>query len=519
MIIINNILLSPEDDEKKVFDIAAKRLHGVRADRMEIRKKAIDTRRCVRLVYSVAAYFEDDKTQRRLCERDKNLVLKEETQALPGIEFKNASLPPVVVGFGPAGMFAALMLARAGQKPIILERGSSIEKRIIAVENFWAGGVLQNTNVQFGEGGAGTFSDGKLTTGINDPLCEGVLRELVRFGADKSILVKAKPHIGTDALRKIVKNIRLEIEKLGGRILFDTRLAGIKQRNGALCAAVTDDGEIPCDRLVLAIGHSARDTLSALLESGIEMEKKPFSVGVRLEQRQCDVDAAMYGRYAGHPMLPPAEYKLSYRENGRGVYSFCMCPGGYIVASASEQGGVVTNGMSYSGRDGENANAAIAVSVLPQDLESDVLSGVRFQQQLERAAFKAGGENYYAPSQTVRNFVNNQLGSLSCAVKPTYRPGVLSADFNQMLPSFVCNMLKSGFAVFDKRREGFNSINGILTGVETRTSSPVRILRGDDFQAPSCRGLYPCGEGAGYAGGIMSAAVDGIRVACAMSEQ
>ncbi len=512
MIIINDIILTPDENEDRVFEIAKSRLRGEKPESLKIRKKAVDTRRSVRLLYSVSAHF-DKSAEKRLANRDKKLIYRQETDKIEIPVCSESAVPPVVVGFGPGGMFCALTLARAGLKPIVIERGSSIEKRELLVEKFWAGGVLAETNVQFGEGGAGTFSDGKLTTGINSPLCDSVLRDFVKFGADRGILTAAKPHIGTDVLRGIVKNIRCEIERLGGKVLFDTKLTGLDIKNDRIAGIKTTGGELPCDTLILALGHSARDTQEMLLKSGFEMEKKPFSVGVRLEQKQETVDKAMYGEFAGHPALPPAEYKLSHREGERGVYSFCMCPGGYVVASASEEGGVVTNGMSLHGRDGENANAAIAVSVLPGDLESDVLSGARFQRMLETKAYKLGGGNYFAPCQKTADFIEGRKSDLNSAVEPTYRPGVRAADLNDALPKFVCDMLKTGFAVFDKGRHGFDLIGGILTGVETRTSSPVRILRDEHLQAPSCRGVYPCGEGAGYAGGIMSAACDGMKIA------
>ncbi|MBQ3593310.1 MAG: FAD-dependent oxidoreductase [Clostridia bacterium] len=512
MIIINDIILTPDDDEQKVFEIAKRRLRSEVPDSLSIRKKAVDTRRSVRLVYSVSAHL-GEKAEKRLVSRDKKLVYRGDTQRKEIAVCPERENPPIVVGFGPGGMFCALTLARAGLKPIVIERGSPIERRKLLVEKFWAGGALSHTNVQFGEGGAGTFSDGKLTTGINSPLCDDVLSDFVKFGADESILTAAKPHIGTDVLCDIVRNVRCEIERLGGKVLFDNALTGLDIKNGKIAGVKTTLGDMPCDTLVLALGHSARDTQEMLLANGFEMEKKAFSVGVRLEQKQETVNRAMYGEYAGHPALPPAEYKLSYREGQRGVYSFCMCPGGYVVASASEEGGVVTNGMSLHGRDGDNANAAIAVSVLPTDLESDVLSGVRFQRELERKAFELGGANYFAPCQKTADFIEGRKGNLTSDIVPTYRPGVREADLNEALPKFVCDMLKTGFAVFDKNRSGFNSMGGILTGVETRTSSPVRILRNEELQAPSCKGVYPCGEGAGYAGGIMSAACDGMKIA------
>ncbi len=425
-----------------------------------------------------------------------------------------AAHPIVVVGFGPAGMFAALTLAEQGYRPIVLERGPAMEERVATVSGFWQGGAFSPAaNVQFGEGGAGTFSDGKLTTRISDSRCEHVLRRLVEFGAPEEILVKAKPHIGTDLLRGVVKNLRERILALGGQILFRTQLVGLRQENGILKAVRTNQGEIAADGLVLAIGHSARDTFSMLLENGITMETKPFSVGVRAEHLQTEIDKGLYGAVAGHPALPPGEYQLSYREGNRGVYTFCMCPGGVVVPAGSEENTVVTNGMSEFARNGRNANAAVVVSVDAKDFGEHPLDGMLFQQRLERQAFLLGGGSYAAPVQDVGSFLNGRAGFSVGRVKPSYARGVCGADFTTLFPPFVTDMLQKGLRQFDRKLPGYAAADTVLTGPETRTSSPVRILRGENCESVSCKRLYPCGEGAGYAGGIMSAAVDGIRVA------
>ncbi len=513
-IILSGITASLDGGEREALSKAKKRLGGRRVKSLEIRKCSVDARKKdnVGFCYSVeAALFSADE-EIALANKNSDITLRK-VKAQEQSFFEPA-LSPVIVGFGPAGMFCALTLARAGARPVVLERGADIDTRVSKVEGFWKSGVLDSsTNVQFGEGGAGTFSDGKLTTGINNPLCDSVLEDFVKFGADSRIKTQAHPHIGTDALRKIVKEIRLEIERLGGRVMFNTQMTDIKLKNGAVCAVITDKGEINTDRLVLAIGHSARDSFEMLDKMGLAMQAKAFSAGVRVEQLQSVTNAAMYGKFAGHPALPPAEYKLSRRVGDRGVYSFCMCPGGYVVASASAEGGVVTNGMSYSGRDGKNSNAAIAVSVLPSDFENEgPLAGVKFQERLERKAFEAGGGNFVAPCQTVWDFLEDKKSVGLGIVEPTYKPDVRLTNLREILPSFINDMLIYGFGEFDKRHEGFMK-SGVLTGVETRTSSPVRILRGEDGKSLSFNGIYPCGEGAGYAGGIMSAACDGIFIA------
>lgn len=424
---------------------------------------------------------------------------------------------PVIVGFGPAGMFAGWLLAHYGYQPLILERGAPVEKRTADVNRFWQTGKLNTqSNVQFGEGGAGTFSDGKLTTRIGDPLCEQVLQLFVQFGAPASIARLAKPHIGTDLLRNIVRAIREDIQAHGGTIRFETQLTGLQLRTGQLKGACIGNETVETGALILAAGHSARDTFEMLLQSGVRLDPKPFSVGVRIEHLQEDIDRGLYGRFTGHPRLPKGEYQLSLRQGEQAVYTFCMCPGGMVVAAASEQGGVVTNGMSNYKRDGQNANAALVASV---DAFPAPLVGVAFQRRLEQAAFAAGGGQFRAPCQTVGGFLSGQAELPSGVVQPSYPADVFPARLDTILPSAITQRLQTGLRAFERRLHGFSAPQAVLTGVETRTSSPVRIPRGPDYRALGIDGLYPAGEGAGYAGGIMSAAVDGLRVAAAIIER
>lgn len=429
---------------------------------------------------------------------------------------------PVIIGMGPAGMFAGLILSRYGYMPVILERGKDVDERTADINRFWNTGLLNtDSNVQFGEGGAGTFSDGKLTTLINDKRCHIVLEEFVKAGAPDEILYKSKPHIGTDLLKTTVKSIRQQIISNGGDVRFNSKVTDFETENGEIKAVIVNGNErISCRVVLLAIGHSARDTFEVLHKSGVAMTQKPFSIGVRIEHLQSMIDEAQYGGLAGHEALGAADYKLSYHsKSGRSAYTFCMCPGGYVVAAASEGNGVVSNGMSEYKRDGKNANSALLVGVAPDDFGSEhPLAGIDFQRKWESLAYMAGGGSYKAPAQLVEDFLNDRISTGWGEVLPTYKPGVAFADMRSCLPGYVIDTLKEAIMYFGTRLKGFDRGDSILTGVETRSSSPVRITRDMDYQS-NIKGLYPIGEGSGYAGGIMSSAVDGLRIAEKIMEQ
>lgn len=528
MLLVRQLRLALGSGQQAAFAAAQKRL-GVSPGQVAfagVARLSVDARRTPPvLVYSVALALTDPAAEPALAGRPGVALLQRPAaQLLPQIApARRLMHRPVVCGLGPAGLFCALALARQGYRPLVLERGPALDGpggRVQAVEAFLAGGPLSpNANIQFGEGGAGTFSDGKLTTRIGDALCGLVTDTLLAHGAPPEIAWQQRPHIGTDLLRGVILSMRRELEALGGQVLFGTALTGLVQQNGRLAGVQTTAGQMPCEALVLAVGHSARDTFAMLAQSGLPLCCKPFSVGVRAEHLQTQINKGLYHGAAGHPGLPPGEYQLSRRLpsfGGRCVYTFCMCPGGQVVPAASEVGGVVTNGMSLHARNGPNANAAVVVSVDGADFGGDPLKAVAFQRGLEQAAFAAGGGGYAAPAETLGSFLAGR-GRLELGrVAPSYARGVRPADLGGLLGDELSGALRAGLRAFGRMLPGYDAPDTVLTGPETRTSSPVRIPRGDTLEAEALTGLYPCGEGAGYAGGIVSAAVDGLRAARAI---
>lgn len=518
MIQISNVKAPVGYDKNELKTLAAKKLRCSADEIGEIRviRYSLDARKKtdIHFVLTLAISAQNERRLLKKC--------PEATEYKPFAykKYEKATFRkrPIVVGAGPAGLFAALTLAKSGAKPLLIERGKSVENRAEAVDNFRRTRKLDvNTNIQFGEGGAGTFSDGKLTTGTKDKRIAEVFHEFVDCGAPDDILSNAKPHIGTDKLLLTVRNLREKIIALGGEVIFEATLVAISEKNGKIdgITYIKDEKSysVETDYLVLATGHSARDTFAYLKDKGVQMSRKPFAVGMRIEHLQSRLNNSMYG--CENSKLPPADYKLAvHLPSGRGVYTFCMCPGGEVVAAASEENTVVTNGMSYYSRNGKNANSAVLVEVRPDDFpDDDVLSGVEFQRKIERSAFISGGENYNAPIILSGDFLLQKLSDSLGDTEPSYRPGISFSMPDSYLPDFVCNSIREAMPLFAQKISCFGDYDAVFTGAETRSSSPVRINRNECCESLSLRGLFPCGEGAGYAGGIVSAAVDGIRCA------
>ncbi len=517
--------LDSADGELRAAAARALRCREENIRSIEILKKAVDCRKKdnIFFVYNIAVEINgDEKSVLAHSHNPKAEEYAPYVYEMPENR-RTSTLRPIIAGFGPAGFFAALILARAGLRPIVIERGNDVDTRTADVKGFWKTKNLNTeSNVQFGEGGAGTFSDGKLTTGIKDPLCRKVVEELVIHGAPREISFSSHPHIGTDRLGGVVKAFREEIISLGGEVHFGCRLTDIIIANGVIQGVSYEDkngktGDIETDTLLLCIGHSARDTLEMLYKRGIKMIQKPFSVGVRIEHPREMIDKSQYGAFAGHPALGAANYKMAcHPEHGRGAYTFCMCPGGTVVAAASEKNRVVVNGMSEFARDGENSNSALLVGIEPENFGSEhPLAGMELQREIESKAFELGGGDYTAPAQTIGDFLNGTPSKKFGSVKPSCPTGVMPSDIRQVFPERVMDTLSAAIVKMDRSLSGFALPEGVLTAPETRSSSPIRILR-DELMQANIRGLYPCGEGAGYAGGIVSAAVDGIKCAHAV---
>ncbi|MFZ4684498.1 MAG: NAD(P)/FAD-dependent oxidoreductase [Hyphomonadaceae bacterium] len=535
MLRIQELKLPLDHPERALRQAVLKRLGVSEQDLISftVFKRAYDARKtsAIQLIYTIDAEVKDEASVLKRLSKDKQIVRTPDLNYRPPVQASGGMKRPVVVGMGPCGLFAGLLLAEMGFNPIILERGKIVRERTVDTFKFWRQGILNpGSNAQFGEGGAGTFSDGKLYSQIKDPrhLGRKVLTEFVEAGAPDEILYVSKPHIGTFRLVSMIEHMRGKIERLGGEIRFEHRVSDIllheRQGEKQVAGIVLANGEaIETDHVVMALGHSARDTFEMLHGRGVFFEAKPFSIGVRIEHPQSIIDCARFGPSAGHPILGAADYKLAHHaSNGRSVYSFCMCPGGTVVAAASEDGRLVTNGMSQYSRHERNANAGIVVGVTPEDFPADAranpLAGIAFQRHWEEKAFIAGGASWFAPCQLVSDFLKDQPSTALGSVIPSYKPGVTPTDLNLCLPEYATIAMREALQAFGRQIQGFSMDDAVMTGVETRTSSPVRMTRGADLQSLNVRGLYPAGEGAGYAGGILSAAVDGIKVAEAVAQ-
>ena len=523
MIRITGLPLPFDHNEDDLVLAVGDRLRLNKAEVLDIsvEKRSLDARKknSIKYIYTLDVRVLNEKAVINKFRDDRRISRKPDLKYTAPLSRKvKAKLRPVIIGTGPAGLFAGLILAEAGMEPILIERGEPVKTRVKVVSEFWKRGTLKSeSNVQFGEGGAGTFSDGKLQTRVKDRENRNrkVLEELVKAGAPEDILIDHKPHIGTANLVRVVENLRAKILSMGGEYHFQTRMDDLIIEDGRLVGILLSRGKtISCDHLILAIGHSSRETYSMLQRRGIALEAKPFSIGLRIEHPQEMIDQSQFGSHAGHPQLGSASYQLAHHgRSGRTVYSFCMCPGGRVIAASSEPEIVVTNGMSQYARDEKNANSAIVAEVYPSDFGTEPLSGIEFQKVWEKIAYQIGGENYFAPCQLLGDFLDGIPSKGLGDVVPSYTPGFELTELNQALPDYVAVAIREALPQFEKRIKGFTRKDAVLTGVETRTSAPVRILRGKDFQSASTKGLYPAGEGSGYAGGILSSAMDGIKVA------